>query len=220
MPTDNPIDCGDGGPYGDNGWFVGLSFGHGEFFDDWNDPRTWPRNGGGAYGSGGANSVAFGIFQGQDCPICQPLGPSPVELLQEALSGNLYGALQGAGAIPRDPNCEFGTCNSSPEIPGAFGWQDRDNCKGSGPCYDPSAYPYGDWRFALPLNAFRAVGDCFTQGASSGAWAAATILIASGITVILEPETVPVGKEVIKGAVKAGGTAAIGSTAKCIYNTL
>ena len=55
------------------------------------------------------------IFSGQDCLFCFPLGPSPLQILQAVLSGNLAGALQNVGAIPSDGiNCEFGTCQVNP----------------------------------------------------------------------------------------------------------
>lgn len=41
-----------------------------------------------------------------------PLGPSPANILQQVLSGNLAGALQTAGATPQNPGCEFGPCLS------------------------------------------------------------------------------------------------------------
>jgi RHS repeat-associated protein len=40
------------------------------------------------------------IFGGQDCLGCWSLGPSPIDILQQVLSGNLAGALQSAGVVP------------------------------------------------------------------------------------------------------------------------
>jgi len=55
------------------------------------------------------------IFSGQDCLFCFPLGPSPLQILQAVLSGNLAGALQDLGAIPTDAiNCESGACQINP----------------------------------------------------------------------------------------------------------
>jgi hypothetical protein len=67
---------------------------------------------------GPLNNAAQGIFSGQDCLYCYPLGPSVLQIVQAVLSGNLWGALQGVGAIPQDPNCEFGACGDS--FPGAM----------------------------------------------------------------------------------------------------
>jgi hypothetical protein len=43
-----------------------------------------------------------------------------LQILQAVLSGNLYGALQGVGAIPQDDSCDFGPCDTN-SYPGAMG---------------------------------------------------------------------------------------------------
>jgi RHS repeat-associated protein len=54
------------------------------------------------------------LFGGQDCLSCQPLGPSPMDILNQVLSGNLAGALQNAGVFPMDGvDCTSGVCMPS-----------------------------------------------------------------------------------------------------------
>jgi RHS repeat-associated protein len=65
--------------------------------------------------------VAQSIFSGEDCLYCYPLGANVMQILQNILSGNYWGALQQTGAIPQDPNCEFGACGDS--FPGAMNAQ-------------------------------------------------------------------------------------------------
>jgi len=56
-----------------------------------------------------------GIFSGEDCPGCWSLGPSPIQILQAALSGNIWGALQDVGAVPLDGlDCTSGVCQVNP----------------------------------------------------------------------------------------------------------
>ena len=43
---------------------------------------------------------ANGLFSGQDCLACWSLGPSPMDILQQVLAGNLTGALQSVGVLP------------------------------------------------------------------------------------------------------------------------
>ncbi|HEY6764491.1 MAG TPA: RHS repeat-associated core domain-containing protein, partial [Candidatus Sulfotelmatobacter sp.] len=60
-------------------------------------------------------SVPMGIFSGEDCLGCWPLGPDPMQILAQVISGNLAGALQGVGAIPADAiDCTSGTCQVNP----------------------------------------------------------------------------------------------------------
>jgi RHS repeat-associated protein len=47
----------------------------------------------------------MGIFSGEDCLGCWPLGPDPMQILAQVLSGNLAGALQDSGVIPPMTNC-------------------------------------------------------------------------------------------------------------------
>jgi len=54
---------------------------------------------------------ANSIFSGQDCLTCFPLGPDPMQILAQVLSGNLAGALQDVGAVPTNGvDCRSGTC--------------------------------------------------------------------------------------------------------------
>jgi len=92
---DNPEDC-DGGFSLAFGFDRGGGYFSGLFFDDWNDPIPWRTDGGGAYGSGGLNSVAYGIFQGENS-INFPFG-SLGSLVADALG------------IPSQSGCEFGAC--------------------------------------------------------------------------------------------------------------
>jgi len=41
-----------------------------------------------------------GLFPGQDCVGCWSLGPSPMDIVQQVLSGNFTGALQDVGILP------------------------------------------------------------------------------------------------------------------------
>jgi YD repeat-containing protein len=55
------------------------------------------------------------IFGGQDCLGCWSLGPSPLDIVQQVLSGNLAGALQNAGIVPMNGvDCTSGVCVVNP----------------------------------------------------------------------------------------------------------
>ena len=99
--------------------------------DGGGDPCDWGGCDGGGWGGGGWGGPPIvvqggpvyggnGIFSGQDCLSCFPLGPSPMQILQAVLSGNIWGALQGLGAIPQDDGCDFGPCDTN-SYPGAMG---------------------------------------------------------------------------------------------------
>lgn len=65
--------------------------------------------------SPGLPPAANSIFTGEDCVGCWGLGPSPMQVLQAVLSGNLYGALQDVGAVPTNGiDCTSGVCQINP----------------------------------------------------------------------------------------------------------
>jgi len=71
--------------------------------------KAGPAPGGTGVGLGGGSvGGGNGILPGEDCVGCWSLGPSPLQLLQDILSGNLLGALQGIGAFPGN-GCDFGS---------------------------------------------------------------------------------------------------------------
>ena len=77
------------------------------------------------------------IFGGQDCLGCWSLGPSPLDILQQALSGNLAGALQDSGVIPADGvDCTSGVCLPNP-IMDAEQSSPTQVCDSFGHCWAP-----------------------------------------------------------------------------------
>jgi RHS repeat-associated protein len=81
--------------------------------------------GGGGWGGGGGGwspppggpvgTAGQGIFSGQDCLACFPSGPSPLQIVRAVLSGNIWGALQEAGAAPSGGlDCTSGVCQVDP----------------------------------------------------------------------------------------------------------
>jgi RHS repeat-associated protein len=68
------------------------------------------------------------LLPGQDCVGCWPIGPSPGQILQAVLSGNVFGALQRMGAVPTDGlDCTSGTCQVNPIM-------NEQNSDGIKPC--------------------------------------------------------------------------------------
>ncbi len=123
--------CGDGScdpcfEWGDCGG-PGGGGGSGQGDPPWADPDP------GVPPGGRLNpGVASSIFTGEDCLGCWSLGPSPMQILQAVLSGNLAGALQDVGAMPSDAiNCESGICQVNPVmdagLPQTTGTQTTDS---------------------------------------------------------------------------------------------
>jgi hypothetical protein len=96
--------------------------------------------------SGGSGTVGgSNILPGEDCVGCYSLGPSPMQILQALLSGNVLGALQGIGVFPNN-GCDFDTVC----IPGPTSWtaDSQGNVIGSFPgealCQSPWPCIYWD----------------------------------------------------------------------------
>jgi RHS repeat-associated protein len=104
------LDCGYGGSYVSGGCEEYVNTGDFESSDWFCWQCGWPIWTGGIPTSGSLPPAQH-ILPGQDCVSCFPLGLDPMQILQDVLSGNIWGALQGAGAIPLGNNCEFGICS-------------------------------------------------------------------------------------------------------------
>jgi hypothetical protein len=107
-------DCGGGGGGGCDDCGGGRGWGWGGWGGDGcGDPANCSGLGGfddPPLGVGGpATSAGQGIFSGQDCLYCYPLGPSVLQIVQAALSGNLWGALGGGPLTSCLPICDFTT---------------------------------------------------------------------------------------------------------------
>jgi RHS repeat-associated protein len=99
-------DCGGGGSGGGGGCYDLYDCGGG----------GWGWGGGGSGGGGGLAPPPGGplntgqaIFSGQDCLSCFPSGPSPLQIVQAILSGNLWGTLGGPPLTNCLPICDFTT---------------------------------------------------------------------------------------------------------------
>ena len=114
------IDCDDPGGWGFGGGgsgFGGMDGLSGNSCDPTDDPNCilspiTPPGGlpgpvGGSRSAGSGTVGGSSILPGEDCVACYSLGPSPEQILQAILSGNVLGALQGIGVFPGN-GCDFG----------------------------------------------------------------------------------------------------------------
>jgi len=106
-----------------------------------------PIGGSGTGGSGTGGGIGGqGIFPGQDCAGCFPLGPDPLQILQAILSGNLAGALQGLGVFPPInclPICNYTTLPNGTVV---GQWPGEAICSPGFPCiyWNPNTQIWGD----------------------------------------------------------------------------